>query len=300
MALAKHPVVWLHHAGQHLGLVPSLGGGVAAWQLDRPHGRLDLFRSWDGVSEDRYTLAAFAMLPWCNRIGGGGFTQAGRFYAMSPNRAGEPCPIHGDGWLQPWTLTQPQDNSLVMTLESHRFGGNPHDYQATQIFALEDWGMEQIVNVVHLGPEPIPYGIGIHPWFTRTPHAHLRASVQGVWLTGADPLPIAHTQQFPSAWDLRESVAVNGLLIDNAYTGWSGAASIEWPEHRLKLDISVAQTAQGYCHFYRPPDGETFCFEPISHPINAVHLPGRPGLKVLHQGESLMFKVQWRPTSCVD
>ena len=82
---------------------------------------------------------------------------------MSPNRAGESCPIHGDGWLQPWTLTQPQDNSLMMTLESHRFGGNPHDYQATQIFALEDWGMEQIVNVVHLGSEPLPYGIGIHP-----------------------------------------------------------------------------------------------------------------------------------------
>ena len=87
MALAKHPVVWLHHAGQHLGLVPSLSGGVAAWQLDRPHGRLDLFRPWGGVSEDRYTLAAFAMLPWCN--------QASTTPALADDVACAELPVNG-------------------------------------------------------------------------------------------------------------------------------------------------------------------------------------------------------------
>jgi aldose 1-epimerase len=297
MSSADHPVIWLRCAGQHLGLVPTLGGGVAAWQLDRGEERLDLFRPWDGLSVDRYTLAAFAMAPWCNRISGGGFTHAGQFYPISHNRENEPYPIHGDGWLQPWALTQPRDDSLVMTLESYRFNGNPHEYQATQTFTLKAWGMEQTVSLVHVGREPLPYGIGIHPWFVRTARARLRAVVQGVWKTAADPLPIAHTEEFPPTWDLRESVAVNGTLIDNAYTGWSGAASIEWPEHRLKLDINVAELTQSHCHFYRPPQGATFCFEPVSHPINAFHLPGQPGLKVLRHEENLTFKVQWRPNS---
>ena len=31
MTETTHPIVWLRHAGQRLGLVPSLGGSVAAW-----------------------------------------------------------------------------------------------------------------------------------------------------------------------------------------------------------------------------------------------------------------------------
>ena len=50
-----------------LGLVPTLGGGVAAWQLEREHDEmLDLWRPWDGRNPDRYSLASFAMLPWSN------------------------------------------------------------------------------------------------------------------------------------------------------------------------------------------------------------------------------------------
>jgi aldose 1-epimerase len=300
MSSADHPLIWLHQAGQHLALVPTLGGSVAAWQLDRREERLDLFRPWNGRGDDRYTLAAFAMVPWCNRISAGGFTHAGHFYPIAPNRENEPYPIHGDGWLQPWTLTQPRDDTVVMRLASHCFNGNPHEYHATQTFTLEASGMEQTVSIAHVGREPLPYGIGIHPWFVRTARARLSAAVQGVWLTGAGPLPTTHTPQFPSTWDLREPISANGTSIDNTYTGWSGAACIEWPEHQLKLDIKVAESTHNHCHLYRPPQGATFCFEPVSHPIDAFHLPGQPGLSVLRQGESLEFKVRWLPKLWMD
>ena len=47
-----HPVTWLRHAGQRLGLVPTLGGGVAAWVREAADGGapLDLWRPWDGVT----------------------------------------------------------------------------------------------------------------------------------------------------------------------------------------------------------------------------------------------------------
>ncbi len=50
----------------------------------------------------------------------------------------------------------------------------------------------------------------------------------------------------------------------------------------------------GYCLLYRPPAGPAFCFEPVTHPIDAFHQPGQPGLRVLHTGESLSLQVQWR------
>ncbi len=298
-----HPIVWLHHARQHLGLVPSLGGGVAAWQVDGPGGpqdRIDLWRPWDGKTLDLYQLASFAMVPWSNRISGGGFSHAGQFHPMQPNRAGEPYPIHGDGWLQRWAISQPASDTLEMALQSNGFGGNPYAYECVQRFRLVEAGLDQQVQVRHQGAEPLPYGLGLHPWFPRTPATRITAPVQGVWLSGSDPLPTAHTTRLPLTWDLNAGMSAHGDLIDNAYTGWGGTARIDWPESGLQLTMHMPDfvqhggVAEHFCLVYRPPMGPAFCFEPITHPIDAFHQPGLPGLRTLQQGETLMLRVQWR------
>jgi aldose 1-epimerase len=295
-----HPVAWLRHAGQRLALVPSLGGSVAAWQLERPQGPLDLWRPWDGKTEDLYQTASFAMVPWSNRISGGGFTHEGQFHPMRPNRAGEPYPIHGDGWLQAWQVSQPAADTLVMTLVSHRFDGNPYDYEAVQTFRLVGGGLDQQLRVRHLGATPLPYGLGVHPWFPRTAQTRITAPVQGLWLCGDDPLPVAHTTDFPAGWNLNEGAPANGLLIDNVYTGWGGRARIAWPERSLQVTARMPEferdggAAQHFCLVYRPPQGSAFCFEPITQPINAFHLPAQPGLRVLGHGEQFSLTVQWR------
>jgi aldose 1-epimerase len=300
MSSPEHPVTWLRHAGQRLGLVPSLGGAVAAWQLERAEGHLDLWRPWDGATPDLYKLASFPMVPWSNRISGGGFTHQGRFHAMRPNRAGEPYPIHGDGWLQAWQLEQPAPDTMVMSLASRHFDGNPYEYRAVQTFRLVEGGLDQSLRVRHLGREPLPYGLGLHPWFPRTPATRITAPVQGVWLSGNDPLPIAHTADFPPGWNLNDGVDAHGTLIDNGYSGWGGTACIAWPESGLRLTATMPDferdggAAQHYCLVYRPPHGAAFCFEPITQPIDAFHLPGTPGLRMLAQEEEFSLTVQWR------
>jgi aldose 1-epimerase len=302
----KHELVWLRHASQYLALVPSLGGGVAAWQCDRAGAeaqRFDLWRPWDGAQADLYQLASFAMVPWSNRISHGGFEHAGRFHAMRPNRAGEPYPIHGDGWLQPWQYAQRGDDTAVMTLESNGYNGAPYHYQAEQTFRLLPGGLDQTVTVRHLGEGSLPYGLGLHPWFLRTPQTKVQASVRGVWLSGADPIPTGFSETFPESWDLNtglNAIDPQGRLIDNGYSGWGGEASIVWPEHGMQLSMHMPNfVVDGgrdahHCLIYRPPQGAAFCFEPITHPIDAFHSPGRPGLKVLAQGETLTLSVQWR------
>jgi len=298
MTNTPHTIHWLHHAGQRLGLVPTLGGGVAAWQLERSAHVQDLWRPWEGGT-DRYSLASFAMVPWSNRISAGGFDCGDKHYAMAPNRVGEPYPIHGDGWLQSWDLAQPAADTLEMRLTSDGFDGNPYRYQALQRFVLRDDGMDQTLTVTHTGPDPLPYGLGQHPWFLRSATTRLQTDVRGVWLSGADPLPTAHTQTFPPTWDPRGGMYVNGTLVDNAYTGWSGQARITWPEQQLALTMRVPEwhagaRNDGFCLLYRPPQGPAFCFEPVTHPIDAFHVPGQPGLRMLRTGESLSLHVEWR------
>jgi len=299
-ASAPNEILWLTRAGQRLGLLPGLGGSVAAWQLeDAPPGRVDLWRPWDGVRPDPYTFASFPLVPWSNRIGGGGFEHAGRFHPVAPNRHGEPYPIHGDGWLQPWTVRREGDDTVVMTLESDRFAGNPYRYRAEQRFRLVDGGLDQDLAVTHLGASSLPYGLGQHPYFLRPPGTRLRAPVTGVWLSGDDPLPTAHSRALPPEMDPTD-IPASGPFVDNAFTGWSGEAHIEWPSRGLRLALRVPGwterfgRAGGCCLLYRPPHGAAIAFEPITHPIDAFHLPGRPGLAVLETGQSIQLGVQWR------
>jgi len=113
-------------------------------------------------------------------------------------------------------------------------------------------------------------------------------------------LPTEHTTHFPGGWDLSAGVSAHGTLIDNGYTGWGGTAQIDWPERGLRLTARMPDfgadggSAQHFCLIYRPPQGPAFCFEPITQPIDAFHLPGQPGLRVLAQGESFALNVQWR------
>jgi aldose 1-epimerase len=307
----RHAVHWLNDGQQRLGLIPSLGGSVAAWQLlclpGAPHSNplehpttmpFDLWRPWSGA-DDLYATASFPLLPWSNRVSQGGFEHAGQFHPLRPNRAGEPFPIHGEGWLQPWVVSTQNESTIDMRLQSHAFLGSPFHYEASQRYELKPDGIDQTLTVVHTGEQPLPYGVGQHPWLLRTSTTRMRAQVAGVWLAGPDGMPVEHARRFSDRWDLSKGVLATGSPIDNAFTGWSGLARVDWPDAGVHLTLSVVPSAaeghDGHCLVvYRPREGPCFCMEPVTHPVDAIHLPGQPGLKTLQPGEALSLHLRWR------
>ena len=316
---AVHPVVWLEHQSnvgkQKLGLVPAMGGSVATWQLARTGTNVsaapfDLFRPWDGMDYPgdplRVVRAAYPLAPWSNRISGSGFVVDEQFHPIAANAAGMPYPIHGDACQQHWQYQQHDAAALDMTLESDKFNGNPHHYRAVQTFKLVDGGMDQSLTLTHLGDAPLPYGLGLHPWLPRNKQTTLQAKVSGVWLSHADCLPKEHSADFPTSWDLNAGISAAGSLIDNCFTGWDGTACVTWPDQKLQLtlqqqsqstasrEVSTHSTPPNYLLVFRKSTGEHFCLEPVSHPIDAFHLPGQPGLQLLVKGESLTLAVSWR------
>ena len=112
--------------------------------------------------------------------------------------------------------------------------------------------------------------------------------------------PNGHTSTDPD-WCDTCGAPMHGSFVDNGFSGWDGVATLAWPERGLSLQMTMEplRTPRGelppaYCLMYRPVQGEAFCFEPITQPIDAFHLDGRPGLVELHHGETLMFRVRWR------
>lgn len=175
-----------------------------------------------------------------------------------------------------------------------------------QRFELTPDGLRQEIAITHRGEQPLPYGLGFHPWLPRTPRACFTAAVGGLWLTGDSLLPIAHTTGLPTGRDLNTGVPMCGDLIDNTYTGWHGMPNVDWPEFGLTLQLQMLQlqTPQGpvapaYCHIYRPPHGEALCVEPTSQPVDAFNLIGRPGLVDLRFGDTLTMELHWAVSTVV-
>lgn len=287
------PIISLESTNQRLQLAPTLGGGVTAWDWKSAGQSTSkwtpIFRPWNRLMSDRYTLACFPLVPWSNRITHGGFEQDGVFYPIRPNREDERYPIHGDGWLQSWQTVDHAESSVRVLLESHAYDGNPYHYVSTQTFTLLPSGMEIILDVTHLGDRPLPYGLGLHPYFVRNAATRLLWKTTGVWLSGDDLIPKVHTQDFPPTWDYNAPSSLEGPLIDNCFTGWNGKARIEYPDRGLTVAMSMAD-CKGDSLMYRPPGQAYFCLEPITHPIDAFHMPARPGLVTLSAGQSLTLK----------
>jgi len=286
------PTIGLETARQRLYLLPEIGGAVAAWDWKGKDGWGAIFRPWDGKAPDLYSTACFPLVPWSNRITAGGFEHGGRLHAVAPNRIDEKYPIHGDGWLQPWQVAERTDNSVRLALESHRFAGNPWEYAATLTYTLHDDGLAIELVATHLGDEPLPYGLGLHPYFVRNAETRLMAKTTGFYLSGDDPIPTGHTADFPPTCDYNAPATLDGPLIDNGYSGWDGRAVIGYPDRDLIVTMTM-DDCKGYSLMYRPPGLPYFCYEPITQPIDAFHMDGRPGLVELGKGQSFQLRVRF-------
>ncbi|KQV53903.1 MULTISPECIES: aldose 1-epimerase [unclassified Duganella] len=275
-------------------VLPAAGGGLA--RLDWLGGIAPaavLRPAPDGVAQPLPgQLACFPLVPWSNRIAPEGFEFEGRRITPAPTRAGEPCPIHGDGWRMPWNVEARDDSSVVLSL--HRRDGSPFAFTAHMAYTLSDNALRVTLKVTNDGQHPLPFGLGLHPWLPDPEGARLRAAADGVWLSDADKLPAARST-VPSAWDFGGDAArpLPRAGVDNAFTGWDGRAQIDWPTRRLRLRISADMA---YYILYVPAGKDFFCFEPVDHPVNAHNLPGGAaanGLTVLAPGQSLRRTVRF-------
>jgi aldose 1-epimerase len=279
--------VTLANAYLRLDVAPQLGGGITRFDW-RSEGALEpVFRRCEHVSArmDPNELACYPLLPYSNRIGEGRFHFDGRDVEVPRNRAGEPMPIHGDGWLAPWTVESTERERVRLVLD--RSKGEPYAYRAALTYALDGATLAIVLEVENTGRDALPFGLGVHPFLARDARTELSAPASGLWLSGNDWLPVRHVPA-PPAWQFGVAYPLPEQLVNHAFSGWSGRAAVVWERRRLSLSI-CANT--DYYVLYTPPGADFFCFEPVDHPINAVNLRGggdANGMTVLAHGERLV------------
>ncbi len=280
-------------------IVPRLGGSLAAFDFKRGKETLPIFRRWTADSENPRVLSSSPMVPWFNRISGGGINFGGKFYPIEPNDSLEPVPIHGDGWISPWEIVEETTNRVVLRLRSKAIP--PFDYEATQTLSLVNATLHMDLSLRHLGQTPLPYGLGHHPWFVRTPGVTLEAKATGMWLEQPPAFP-AKTEPapIPEKWNFNTPRPLPDDFIDNGYAGWDGRARIAWTDRGIAVDVE-ADSGTRYYHVYSLDKNHgVFCFEPVTHPNNAFGKPGTPeanGLRVLAPGATTSMSASFAARS---
>ncbi len=271
-----------------LTVVPDMGGGIA--RLD--HQERPVLRRRAGDQTNPFSLASNILVPFSNRISGGGIRWDGRFHGIEPNLPGEAFPIHGDGFQKPWSVQSTGPHVIRLELPDGTIG--PYRYAAVQTFGLSASGLRIDLQVTNTGGDTLPFGCGFHPWFPRSHATRISFTAAGVWLEDTRHIPDRHLDIGDNpGWDFSKLRPLPDNWINNGFTGWNGGAHIEQGPEAVSLHMRVSpnlSTAVVYS-----PDGQAdfFCFEPVSHPVDAFNLPGYPGLRSLAGGQSLEAWVEF-------
>ena len=119
-----------------LDLAPAVGGSIAGFSLgDGGDSRLILRRCPDPLAKV-LDASCFPLVPYVNRIRGGRFDFRGRAIELAPNMPGDPSPLHGQGWLNPWSVESATDHRAELRFV-HESGEWPWRYEARQVFDLD-------------------------------------------------------------------------------------------------------------------------------------------------------------------
>ena len=268
-----------------LELNPEVGGSIRSFAaVHRGESRPILRRA----ASDRAVLdaASFPLVPFVNRIRGGRFEFRGREVVLRPNMTGDASPLHGQGWLNPWTVerTSPVGAVLRYRHEGHEW---PWRYEALQEIELTDEGLSVRLTCRNDDAEPMPCGLGQHPYFPCGPGTRIDTRVTHAWTTDENILPVDRVQAI-GRFDLSDR-PVCGLGLDHGFAGWEGVTRLTDPEWQYELRLSSPDAS--FFQLYSPAAGGLFVAEPVTHANAALNAPEEDwpalGLRVLEPGESM-------------
>lgn len=289
-------LVRLRSGRLELELNPSIGGSILGLEwVDGDRSR-PILRECHTGREKVLEAASFPLVPFVNRIRGGVFGFRGRAVRLKPNMAGDPSPLHGQGWLSRWQVEGASRTEASLGFE-HQRGEWPWRYEARQHFALDDGGLSVTLTCRNLDPEPMPCGLGQHPYFPCGPETRLATKVEHVWTIDQQVLPVDRVPA-EGRFDLGDRL-VCGQGLDHGFDGWGGEARIgdpAWP-----YDVRVSSGDARFFQLYSPPAGGIFVAEPVTHANAALNEDesewARLGIRVLEPGEEMALSVRIEVTA---
>jgi aldose 1-epimerase len=284
-------LVELQSGALRLLLSPSFGGSILRFDWAAGGKCASILRPWKAPSANILEVGSFPLVPFVNRIRAGSFRFRDRLIKIAPNLAREQCPLHGHGWLGAWTVDGAADSSAALSFR-HQPDEWPWAYTARQLIVLKDDELSIVLSCLNTSKEPMPCGLGQHPYFECGPNTRIQAQVENVWTIDDNVLPVQRIAA-SGRFDLRDRMVCNQGL-DHGFDGWSGKARLTdaaWP-----FEITVSSPTARFLHLYSPKGGGICAVEPVTHANTAFNEPESTwsdlGPVVLEDGDQMTLEMR--------
>jgi aldose 1-epimerase len=274
-----------------LQLSPSIGGAISRLAYLAAGNATSILRDSHTPLENVLGAASFPLVPYVNRVRDGSFIFRGQSVSMAPNMAGDPSPLHGHGWLNPWSVEEASESRAVLSYR-HAPDEWPWSYEARQEFRIEEAVLWIGLTCRNTSGEPMPCGLGQHPYFPCSASTLIETGVTHAWTVDEQVLPV---EKVPASgrYDLSNRL-ICGQDLDNGFGGWSGRALMDDPAWPFELELSSLQAR--FFQIYSPASGGIFVAEPVSHANAAMNAPEADwpelGLRVLDPGEEMRLDMR--------
>lgn len=281
--------------------VSTKGGIVLGFWWEQDGDRIPLLREAPNEVATALASGCYPLVPFGNRVRDNRFTFNGRDYRFEPNTDWDKHYLHGEGWQGDWIVEKSDAGLLDLSFVHVGSTATPYSYAATQRFVLQDGGFELTLSVTNKGLEPLPFGLGWHPYFPMTPETTLLAPARKYWTEVEGWLP-GEVTEIPEDVDFSAPRGLPHRWVNNGFEGWSGAAQIVWPERGTQLSLRADPIFRHAFVFVSDTSFDPafkrdyFCFEPMSHLANGHNLPDLGDLKVLQPGETLAGSIRLVPS----
>ena len=281
----------LRSGSLELELDPSVGGAIASFAWTSGGRRTAVLRESPAPLRNVLDSACFPLVPFVNRIRGGCFDFRGQQVCLAPNMAGDPSPLHGQGWTSPWSVASAGEAEAVLVFD-HAAGEWPWAYRAQQSFRLTGDCLCIAISCTNMSGEPMPCGLGLHPYFPCGADTRIQTFADEVWAVDERVLPLGR-EPATGRYDISDS-PVCGRGLDNGYGGWSGCALLTDPAWPFELVMTSPQAR--FFQLYSPAAGGIFVAEPVSHANGALNEPepawASLGIEVLQPGEAMNLEAR--------
>jgi len=278
-------------------ICPKLGGSITSFRVQIDGSLKNIFHNKKEI-ETVLDSSCFPLVPFSNRIRYGKFNWQGKEVNLPLNHPPEKHAHHGHGWQVAWDVVS-RDATNVKLEYVYKAAQWPFSYKAEQSIMLENGELTIKLALHNTGNHDMPAGLGLHPYFTRTPTSTLKAKVAGMWQVDDEGIPTS-IELAPQTLDEPSGMRIEGSSLDNAFTEFTHQATITWPEWKAQANITTSDNCD-FLVVYSPNDENFFCVEPVTHCTNAINMQAQghknTGAKVLKAGQSMTVWMKIKASS---
>ena len=246
---------------------PNIGGSIFKFQAKINNKKYNIFRSYNKRATKKYSSyfsGYFSTIPYFGVIRKNSLLYKNKYVSLQRTHPLEPDTIHGEGWVNKWTIIKKNKNSVSLKFTHHGKKSFPFKYETIQRFKLIKNSLEIKVTINNKDNKAFDCGIGFHPWFNIDKKSRIFSNTyKYLEIHNNKNVKIKKLLQNKKAFDF------NKINIDETFINWNGNTKLILNK-LIKIFIKNKKNVKNL-HIYSPKNENFFCVEPVTNIRDAYY-----------------------------